>query len=1739
MGVNLDIRRIISVGIILAFLANTLGITPVYAQSVQAQVFHLPAPGVRVGLSPEYNPPILKGIKVHPDNPFRFDFILDQGDSTVIPVSSTATRLIKYFLASLTIPEKDLWVNLSPYEKDRIVPDSFGLTEMGRDLLAEDYMLKQITASLIYPEGETGKRFWKRVYEQAAQKFGTTNIPVNTFNKVWIVPEKAVVYENAKAGTAYVVESKLKVMLEQDYLSLAKHTVILSEAKDLKNDVNAIGSQIIREIVIPELTKEVNEDKNFSQLRQVYNSLILATWYKKKIRDSILERVYTNRNKVAGVGYKNSINVEAIYQRYLQAFKKGVYNYIKEEQDPVTQETIPRKYFSGGVNETNLSLTLKTTDHMDAAQLSQIQSGQPSLRVTIDLAMSSRSEAPTASPADLPESFNFQEFIKNDVIAQFPQDTEEQRMRYSPSRIRLSIPDSLIFNTTLQDEGKFYIDFILREILLNALNAQPEGQVEVSFKDNVVYIKNKGNLFSRMWEGYHRLLNNHMLWVAHDPADGSIIDFISKGSLPDPDSFKEGSEGYITAVKEKALYSEASEGEVNKLFETPQGRNLLFFLRKYISFSGVEGTQGYGIFVINGLSNKLGARLLLADDGEKSGTVEFAIKFSNEAGAPATFTDQAMEAGGNTLKVITDLISPLPKSRSVNDVADEIRRRLLENNIGMRLEYISDGRDKKPNDDKYTRFYSLIDPQSGKRVIIVSLPDGRIEYRYREAVITYPHEIPVPKAEGASAIIERIREYIINANKRFNAPVIDTAWVFGSRANGDWARDIDDADVFMRVSSPEYLNEDVRVQTEVMMHQMLFEKDTGYIPAFDVYLYYNPKNDGTFLEDPQTQYMQSDISGKLRIGLMFKVPLQDSAQMAQPPADRAMNSMRNELKRLAYHDANYRRGAVDLLSKHLNDDNITQWSLPIISNFIDPVGMSEAQEFFNEKGMHGSFNTETARRNARWASLFALKFDVFRVTQGNAELKRSFQEWITQRIKEEIGLWLESHHLNGRGPEVLSGTKDEIGLIKTHHLGHVAKMVPKEFAFLENIRLIYLATQMRRRGEIKDFVIESWVYSSIENMVLGAELSPTERAVIFAGVEQEYWDQLRVNMDRYIAVFSNPSVGIYFDILVNNAMSIGNDNGMDLEGARLKALETNGGFKEGFVEVVGGKMRLIRNNGPTIRQMRQQHNQPQRVEGKQFVQALAAKFDEEYIEAWNDGAKANNMAELQRHLVNLLEVAMTIKNMTHGDSAMINQARSAVSVSRGITVETLANAAEMSLRVARGMADTLILNNRSGKPTVFICPTGGTQDGIYAAFVGILEKEHIDFTNLNTFNMDEYYVGPRYQGNWAKNPQSYRYYMEQHLFSKLRALNPKWNDDNSRVHFLDGQAPDIREETARYEKEFQYFRDSVGISLGIGGIGRDGHIAFNEPIIPVLDSRLMDDKKIINFNEFWVKADKSNWGNAIHRLLYRHWSLRETPVITNYLENEFLQAGIEVNREDVYLLSKKLISQKVTIYLDGLQASDIEELNGVAKDAMKTFRINRLTVEFKNSGTIFNSRTHAVQLSIPTIIDNSRFFSDLDEIPLTALTIGLGTIKDAKKIIIAATGPKKQEAVYSAVAEPESPEVSASSLQWRKNVTFVIDTDAGRLYRQSHAGKSVQSTLQASDQAMNANAEKGGIDLTPANMNLQTQNAGGGIKFNLDPAMLERLQNAPGFVPVIINVQPMTDLRQFLGIQDNAAAPAV
>ena len=321
-----------------------------YAQSVA----NLPAPGVMLYPSPSFVPPIVNGMIIDPEKPFHFDFIIDRGDDNLQgdAFQKEANKLIKYFMTSLTVPDEEMWVNLSPYEKDRIIADGLGDTEMGRDMLAQDYMLKQLTASLMHPDEELGNEFWKRVYTKTQAKFGTTKIPTNTFNKIWIVPRDAVVYAN---GTKiFVIESHLDVMLEQDYLALemnkesTKHGVgdVATEELDA---ITGIAKQMVREVLIPEIEKEVNQGKTFANLRQIYNSMILATWYKEHLISGAFGQLYINKNKVNGVDVEDKNIKHKIYEQYVAAFEKGVFNFIREDYDPSTQEIIPRKYFSGGL----------------------------------------------------------------------------------------------------------------------------------------------------------------------------------------------------------------------------------------------------------------------------------------------------------------------------------------------------------------------------------------------------------------------------------------------------------------------------------------------------------------------------------------------------------------------------------------------------------------------------------------------------------------------------------------------------------------------------------------------------------------------------------------------------------------------------------------------------------------------------------------------------------------------------------------------------------------------------------------------------------------------------------------------------------------------------------------------------------------------------------------------------------------------------------------------------------------------------------------------------------------------------------------------------------------------------------------------------------------------------------------------------------------------------------------------
>ena len=122
--------RLLSTFICLAFVSTTL-MPPARAQV--PSVLNLPVPGTLITMTEGFTPALIKGITIHPENPLLFDFIVNTGDTNLEgdALKVEANKMIKYFLAALTVPEKEMWVNLSPYEADRIIPEGFGDTEMG------------------------------------------------------------------------------------------------------------------------------------------------------------------------------------------------------------------------------------------------------------------------------------------------------------------------------------------------------------------------------------------------------------------------------------------------------------------------------------------------------------------------------------------------------------------------------------------------------------------------------------------------------------------------------------------------------------------------------------------------------------------------------------------------------------------------------------------------------------------------------------------------------------------------------------------------------------------------------------------------------------------------------------------------------------------------------------------------------------------------------------------------------------------------------------------------------------------------------------------------------------------------------------------------------------------------------------------------------------------------------------------------------------------------------------------------------------------------------------------------------------------------------------------------------------------------------------------------------------------------------------------------------------------------
>ena len=154
------------------------------------------------------------------------------------------------------------------------------------------------------------------------------------------------------------------------------------------------------------------------------------------------------------------------------------------------------------------------------------------------------------------------------------------------------------------------------------------------------------------------------------------------------------------------------------------------------------------------------------------------------------------------------------------------------------------------------------------------------------------------------------------------------------------------------------------------------------------------------------------------------------------------------------------------------------------------------------------------------------------------------------------------------------------------------------------------------------------------------------------------------------------------------------------------------------------------------------------------------------------------------------------------------------------------NQHEASLWAARHIADAIRAKAaRTDEPFVLGLATGSTPIETYAELIRMYKAGEISFRNVITFNMDEYVGLP------VEHPESYHSFMDKYLFNHIDI--PREN-----IHLLDGNAPDLKAECEAYEAAIVA---AGGIDLFLGGVGEDGHLAFNEPFSSLKSrTRVMD-----------------------------------------------------------------------------------------------------------------------------------------------------------------------------------------------------------------------------------------------------------------------------------------------------------
>ena len=216
------------------------------------------------------------------------------------------------------------------------------------------------------------------------------------------------------------------------------------------------------------------------------------------------------------------------------------------------------------------------------------------------------------------------------------------------------------------------------------------------------------------------------------------------------------------------------------------------------------------------------------------------------------------------------------------------------------------------------------------------------------------------------------------------------------------------------------------------------------------------------------------------------------------------------------------------------------------------------------------------------------------------------------------------------------------------------------------------------------------------------------------------------------------------------------------------------------------------------------------------------------------------------------------------------------------------------------------------KPFVLGCPTGGSPLGLYKHLIELYKAGKVSFENVVTFNMDEYVGLPE------EHPESYHAFMATNFFNHVDC--PKEN-----IHILNGNAEDLEAECAHYE---QMIEEAGGIDLFIGGIGPDGHIAFNEPgssLTSRTRQKTLTTDTIVANSRFFDNDVKKVPTTALTVGVGTVMSAREVMILVNgHNKTRALQAAVEGPVTQMWTISVLQMHQHGIIVCDEAATEELK-----------------------------------------------------------------------------------------------------------------------------------------------------------------------------------------------------------------------